>query len=483
VSVSAVRLIANVTDPQKVGLLDSFFSQRAAPKGLYFRGDKNRVEFYPVKPADGSANLFWLPEDIDPSNLFLGIGDADLPAESGTFSLDYDSDSSGLTGLSYSIAASALQAAINSNTAIAAIPDTVSVLLLATGVYQVNFQTVGAKELLTGDPTGLLPECNIFVSRLQTGDASTKEIQIIQIIQRPYVYVNSWTATDSATATVTEIRTGSVSAKAMFEVDISPLPYAGSFIVKDSGAMKYNGSESDWADALGTGWSVIKTGDARFTLERTSAAVYTLLSSDIDVSGLSVFQGLYGTLGFNAGTLFKRFLSEPDGEFETTLEATRNDGTYRDTILHTKVILTKEILSAGALAPSNWNGGFYTKTETDALLAALFAEPASVSVSSAGNTTFSKAAAINKVTTYRISLGTGSGTYTAKAILDVTDCVTGDKAYIKATFAASTNPTLDIRNATSGGTALITAFTGTGIVFTALWQFTFNGTAWECDNP
>ena len=368
-SLSAVRLIANIASPDKTGLLDSFFSQRPASQGLYFRGDKNSFEFYPVSPADGSATMFWLPETIDPSHLALGIGDSALPATGGTFALSYSSDSSSLTGLGYAISAASLQSAINANTTIAALPDTVAVTLLATGNYQVEFQAVGARALIAGDPDGLLPECSVFVSRLQTGDGSTKEIQLIQIVQRPYVYVSSWTATPAATATVTEIRAGTTGVSALFEVEISPLPYAGSFTINGSGALAYNGSQSAWQSVL-SGWTVVKTADARLTIERTVTGAYTLTAGDVDISGLSVFSGLTGTLGFNAGTLFKRFLAEPSGSFETTLEVVYSDGTIRSVLLHVPVTLTKEILSAGALAPSNWSGNFYTQSEVDSLLAA-----------------------------------------------------------------------------------------------------------------
>lgn len=129
--------------------------------------------------------------------------------------------------------------------------------------------------------------------------------------------------------------------------------------------MAYNGTQAEWQTALGSGWSVLQTGDGQFTLERTTAGVYTLVEADVDVTGLSVYEGLIGTLGFNAGTLFKRFLTEGDSSFVTTLEVKYDDGTYRSTILQVPVTLTKEILSSAALAPSNWNGGFYTKTESD----------------------------------------------------------------------------------------------------------------------
>lgn len=479
-SLSAVRLIADVTDPEKNGLLDSFFSERQAARGIYFRGDKNRVEFYPVKPADGSASMYWLPETISSNHLFLGIGDADLPADGGEISgLAYNSDSTGLTALAYNISAANLETAINANPAISSIPDTVSVSLLAEGVYQVSFESVGSRSLFTADPTGLIPECNIFVSRLQTGSATEKEIQIIQIIQRPYVYVTDWTATDSATATVTEIRTGSVSAKAMFEVEISPLPYAGSFYVGDSGAMAYNGQQSDWASALGSGWSAIKTGDARFTIERSEVGAYELSSSDIDVSGLSVFSGLRGQLKFNAGTLFKRFISEASGEFSTTLEITHDDGTDRSVLVHDTVVLSKEILSSGALAPSDWNGGFYRKTEIDAFLSSLFKHNAAVTVSTTGTTTLSKSASTEKHSLYLISAGAGSGAYTRKIVLSTTNCAAGDVAKIRVDFTASSNPSIEIRNASDAGDLLFTAMTGDGTAFAWVAEAYFDGAAWK----
>ena len=367
-SLSAVRLIANIASPDKSGLLDSFYSQRPATQGLYFRGDKNRLEFYPVSPADGSATMFWLPEIISTSSLQLGIGDADQLAESGTFDLSYDSEAS--TGIAYDVSAATLESTLNANAGISGIPDTVAVTLLATGIYQVAFESVGARYLLAGDPGNLTPESNVFASRMQTGDATTKEVQLLQIVQRPYVYVSSWTSTSAAAVTLTEIRAGATGVAALYEIDIAPLPYAGSFTIAGSSPLAYNGSQADWQSAA-AGWNVIKTGDARLTVERTVTGTYTLTTGDVDVSGLSVFTGLTGTLGFNAGTLFKRFLSEPSGSFQTTLEAVYSDGTIRSVLLHIPVTLTKEILSGGSLAPSNWNGGFYTKSEIDSLLSTI----------------------------------------------------------------------------------------------------------------
>lgn len=481
-SVSAVRLICDISAPQKDGLLESFNSRNPATQGIYFRGDKPQLEFYPVKQADGSATLFWLPVDgISASDLSLAIGDPDLASTSGTTALNYDGDGTGLTAVSATVAESTLETLLNANPAVALTGQTVEVTLLSAGNYKIAWSGVGAKELFEGDPAALVPESVVVADWLQEGDGNTRAIQLLRFLQRPFVFVDAWTATSGAAATVETLRVGddSPAAKAMFSVSISPLPYAGSFSIKDSGPLAYNGSEAEWQSAMGTGWTVLKTGDASLTIERTAAEVYTLVSGDIDVAGLSVYNGFTGTLNFNKTAIFERFASETGDTFQTDIHIRVDDGTNINTLHYGTTSLHRALLSSGSLSPSNWNNGFYRKTEIDAFLASLH-DGASASVSAAGDTAVTKASATTKRFIGKITVGAGSGAYTRTVSLSATNAAEDDEIKIILSMPASENPTIEIRNATSGGTLLYT-LAGTGSAFTSTLTFTFNGTAWTSD--
>jgi len=479
VSLSALRIIADVSDPQKLRILDSFFSQRPANQGLYFRGDKNLVEFFPVIANTGSSSPAWLPATVAAADLQLGIGDADLASAGGTAALNYDSNGTGLTAIAYNVSAGTLQTALNANAAVIATGQTVAVTLLATGIYKIAWSGVGVKVLIQGDAALLTPESVCSADWSQEGTASLKAIQLLRFLQRPFVFVDSWTALSGATATVTTLRVGSLSAKAMFSVSISPLPYAGSFAIGNSGAMAFNGTETDWQTALGTGWTALKTGDAQLTIERTTAAVYALVSGDVDVTGLSVYSGFRGTMNFNITALFERFATETGADFETSLHLLNDDGTNIDTLNYSPVTLHRSLLSSGSASPSNWNNGFYTKVQADVLLAAL-ASFLAATVSTAGDTALAKSNAVNKTQTLRLTVSAGAGAYARTVSLSVTNCAAGDVARVTLLMPASVNPLIQIRNATSGGT-LLYSMAGTGTALSQSLQFTYNGTAWESD--
>ena len=66
--------------------------------------------------------------------------------------------------------------------------------------YMVIWNTPGARNLITVDPSDLAPLCQVIVQRVQTGTSGVREIQLIQIIQQPLAYTSTWTiATTTAT--------------------------------------------------------------------------------------------------------------------------------------------------------------------------------------------------------------------------------------------------------------------------------------------
>lgn len=101
----------------------------------------------------------------------------------------------------------------------------------------------------------------------------------------------------------------------------------------------------------------------------------------------------------------------------------------------------------------------------------------SAATSSAEDIELSKPAATTKQIMLLLTVGAGVGTYTTTVSLGVAGCVAGDVSKVILDMPASENPTIEIRNATSGGTLLYT-LEGTGAAFRQTLNFIFNGTAW-----
>ena len=120
----------------------------------------------------------------------VGIGDSGAVPTGGTFTLTSGANTT--TALAYNITAAALETALNLLASI-----TGEGLIDVTGedqVYTVTWRTVGAKGLLSGDPELLTPFSAVSVSQLVTGDGSTKEVQLVRLIQNPAAYQSSWSA-------------------------------------------------------------------------------------------------------------------------------------------------------------------------------------------------------------------------------------------------------------------------------------------------
>jgi hypothetical protein len=81
---------------------------------------------------------------------------------------------------------------------------------------------------------------------------------------------------------------------------------------------------------------------------------------------------------------------------------------------------------------------------------------------------------------WRITAAAGTGAYVVEAVLPVAGRVAGDTETIHMDFAASTNPTLRIRNATVGGTILWN-WTGDGTARSPWVKLVYNGSSWEVE--
>jgi hypothetical protein len=337
---------------------------------LLFRNDIDSVELYPVRPTASPANGgYWdTVEGLNASFIKFGIGDPDGLPTGGTFSLKFTvgEDDEEFNDLAYNITAGTLQTALNAGALITAAGG-VTVVLLATGNYEITFGSDGARTAFTSNPAGLSPECNVAVSTLIEGDGSTQCVQLVQLVQRPYVFVPTWTAIGPATATVTELRAGGIAAKGLYSIIIAPAPYSGTYSVKGSSPISFDQTnEATILEALGTGWGSAIASVGSLVIERAENGVYSLTDDDVDVSALVVYQGFRGKLAINSPSLYRRFLSEESGEITTNMQIRYDDGTYRETLYFGETTLTKDILSPGGIGPSSWNNFYLTSEQSDA---------------------------------------------------------------------------------------------------------------------
>lgn len=480
----AFPIISDISAPQKDSLLQSTASQQNAQTSLFFENDVNLLSFTPVLPSNDPTIGFWVGATIPAENLVLGVGNVPEPPTGGTFALAYDGDSTGLTALAFDIAALDLQTALNANPTIAAIPDTVVVTLLAVGVYQIAFQATGARLLLTGDATNLTPECNVFVRENTVGDGSNKEVQAIQLVERPFVFVNSWTLSPSASVIVTTLSNGSDTTLANYVVTLPVAPYAGTFqlIIDDqSFSIAFNATASGVQQIIGTTWTVTLVTATQWAIQQTVEGAHTLTA---DVGSLQVFISLMGTLQFNGPALFDAFLPV-DGEAVDSIETTlkiryqNDDFSEIDTLLNVPVTISADILTPAATAPSSWNAFYLTAVQVNALIATLNSFDADI-IDTSGTTTITKLTGTTKNQTIAFAIANFGSPGTNVVVLDVTGCVAGDMAFLPLVFASgSSNSTIEVRNATDTGTLLHSVTGDPSQTFTNTPIFVFTGSAWR----
>ncbi len=92
--------------------------------------------------------------------------------------------------------------------------------------------------------------------------------------------------------------------------------------------------------------------------------------------------------------------------------------------------------------------------------------------------TLEKGALYERYAIHELNAGAGSGTYTALIVLSLTNAVAGDIFELPVNFAASVNPTVEVHDATSGGT-LLWSLTGDGSAKLVTPCFVYTGAVFK----
>ena len=263
-------------------------------------GDSIELDLY-LTGTGGALNI------QDYSEIRLGMGNLDARPESGSYQVG------GSQTLAYNHSASDLQ------TAVASIASSNVTTELTGFVFKVQFDAVGAQDIPSIDNTLLQPRSTVSVTKLVTGDSTTKEVWLWRIFRDPLAFTNTFTniATNGvrgtlslATAGLYELIAQSGAVKTFFEVELTS---------SDGNVRTVLQAQVDLnAEVIGHNFS----GSIPFS-PTIPAAASTFLSSfpnpeivgDLDIQGgLQVFGDVTfeESVGFEKGAEFKEEVTIAD---------------------------------------------------------------------------------------------------------------------------------------------------------------------------
>ena len=192
----------------------------------FVKGDTGQINLYFLQ-ATGNIQTPFTVMDMTGTSVKFGVGTRTGTPRSGTFTLSFGGETSGAIG--FSATAGAISSALNSLSAITSIGG-VSVDGDVSSNFVINFNSAGTRSAITADVSHLIPTTLALVDERLAGDATTSEIQELQLRLTPAVYQPTWTDFPTAvTVSVSTSITGSASNNEVQRIDFSRTPYSGAF--------------------------------------------------------------------------------------------------------------------------------------------------------------------------------------------------------------------------------------------------------------
>jgi len=424
-------------------------------------GDLETVKIYLV---DGKGSF-----DADSGSGSLtvkfGLGNKAAEPTGGTFTLTDGTDTT--SALAYNATATEIQTALNLlNSSTGPFADTVVV----TGTFpdfKVKWDTNGAVAILAVGTAGnlLTPASGIGLAEVTAGDGSTREEQSIHFAQTPVVYQATWTPiTDGWEAQVTfatfelaDYLSGSESADIWFEVEITD--GSGDRVTRAQAKTTVHGevisNEALQPVALGT---QLTAEEIRAAFVHNRSAVTGLTggtSSDLD--GIATASGA-ATVGWMVAIEIGDKVSFYELRSGTTAES------------------SPDVIRPDDYAAST-NEVFWQLLSTDSNIDH---SEVLTTITAGGNQNVD-------IDVYSIHTvcATITDTYDATAFthtitLQTTNAEQGDVINVRLSMPASVDPTIEIRNATAGGT-LLTTFQSENNTdsLPAAGLYMYDGSAWK----
>lgn len=389
--------------------------------------------------------------------------------------------------LAYNCTYSDIQTALNALPSIFAAGSVV--VSGSNGFFTITWNDAGSRPQIWGDAAALAPLSLIDAGTLVEGDTDPvlREVQTIQIMQDAGAFVSLTVNNAAASVGVDPVQVGGGGQNAQYRITLGPTGiYDGKFTLTVGGDETTFIAWNDDGDGMLTALedlASVGTGNVVVSREATSQWLIMFIGSHANedmgtitgnASGLSVISSKSGTLDLRTAGIALILGQNNTAAAIFEVQYTPMGGTPQ-TVCREDITLVMPVIKPASVTPTP-RVQFYDKEEIDALLLSLRRQ-SGYSFSSAGNTDLSKAAATEIQSTYTLAVGAGSGSYTRTLTLTTTNCANGDTAFVTLSMPASANPTIEVRDATSGGT-LLCSFPGSGDATVLTLQFTFNGTAW-----
>lgn len=327
------------------------------------QGDSAKVEIHWIK-SDQSGNFTSEVAMSPTSTLKLAVGSiSGIPTEGyftynyqgDTVQIPYDADVTSFPPLNPPVGFVYVEK--NANTLINSLPSIVAaggviVTIVNQRTLRIVFNNFGIRALSSCDSTTLRPSTNISVTRINTGGATSKEVQHLRPKVLPIAYTDSFSASPSPVISITNI--DSITKR----ISITPQPKFGTFTISNgtltTGVLSINASASDIISALTSAnissstrlYSVAKSGDYSWDVYRTSGTAETLTVTD---SGMIGFESKFGVIDFNTIEL-EDYLDGAE-KANATIEVEYSDGNIKHTLYQGTVSIVNDLIENSVYSP------------------------------------------------------------------------------------------------------------------------------------
>jgi hypothetical protein len=343
----------------------------------FMQGDKSGYDIILLKPTGNSSNPY-INHEVTTEGFSLGVGRIDQASTNGTFTLDYDGDST--PALDFDATATEVSDALNAlASVISAGGVTVTTKAGSTKLaYKIVFNVVGARELITADLTLISPSCIFSNAQIQIGDGSTKEIQVVKIRESLVAFQNTFIPIPAPVATMTSTVTGGSGLNEVQKLEIDQVCQGGSISLTfgvESISMPY-ASEAPDLELLLEGITAIGTGN--ILVDKISDLIYNITFSGtlagaaqsliaVNDSPLIGFSGFRGDLDFTSNAVDELLDGDAVTGTDVYFEGELNISGDKQTVFQVPAKIYNDSISSASTSPplvasANWATVEYVDT-------------------------------------------------------------------------------------------------------------------------
>jgi len=340
-----------IVDVESNRLVSSFTSTRSVRPENAIYGDKPDVTVRFVEANATNADLPWRDLTTSGYSARIGIGSPGGDPTAGTFTLTFGGDTT--TALDFDSTAAEIDTALNALTAITTAGG-VTVTTIGAG-FQIEFDAVGAQSLITSDTSALYPASSATIWETQTGDGSTKEIQVFVLETNNAAYSDLTSTISAPSSNVTVAREGVTDTTSeLVRVELTGDPYQGTFSITvdgektdainiQTGTLASIATAVDNLAGIGSGNTTV-TGDlTNFTLQ-FNKSLGNIGTVTVDTANLTGAAGFTGSLDLNTTEMLQ--LLDGSASKQATLEIVRYDtgNSTSNTVLQESITVNQDVI-------------------------------------------------------------------------------------------------------------------------------------------